>query len=125
MLEYVWGLKTHAMLDVWSMEHVLSGLSIGHIIKCLNGRIFLSAPGIQRFPAIIRYFDLIGVLFLVYLWESIEHFLETGAVGGNVEFWFQGVEYWPLLADTNGTIKGTGAPGPGAARTARPCRNIP
>ncbi len=42
-----------------------------------------------------RHFDIIGVLFLAYLWETIEHYLETGVAGKAVEYWFQGVEYWP------------------------------
>ena len=35
------------------------------------------------------------------MWESIEHYLEAGLAGYTVEYWFQGVEFWPnrLLAD--------------------------
>jgi len=95
MLELIWGVKTQAMLDVWSIEHVLSGLSVGHGIKQLNDRIFASNLNTAPPPPLTRYFDIIGVLFLAYLWETIEHYLEVGTVGAGVEYWFQGVEYWP------------------------------
>jgi len=42
-----------------------------------------------------------GVLFLAYLWETIEHYLEVGTAGAWLEYWFQGVEFWPnrIIAD--------------------------
>ena len=45
--------------------------------------------------------DILGVLFLAYAWETLEHYLETGLAGSAVEFWFQGVEFWPnrLITD--------------------------
>lgn len=33
MLELIWGLKTHAILDVWTIEHLLSGISVGSAVK--------------------------------------------------------------------------------------------
>jgi hypothetical protein len=33
MLEHIFGAKTVAALDLWSIEHVISGLSIGHEVK--------------------------------------------------------------------------------------------
>ena len=39
--------------------------------------------------------DFLGVLFLAYLWETLEHYLEEGLAGAAVEYWFQGVEFWP------------------------------
>ena len=47
------------------------------------------------------HFDMMGVLFLAYAWETIEHYLEMGLAGGAVEFWLQGVEFWPnrILSD--------------------------
>ena len=36
-----------------------------------------------------------GVLFLAYAWETFEHYLEVGLAGTAVEYWFQGVEFWP------------------------------
>lgn len=95
MLDFIWGAKTHAIFDVWSMEHMLSGLSVGHSIRCLNERMFRCDPKIFRQSPITQYFDIVVVLCLAYWWETIEHYLETGMMGQRVEDWFQGVEYWP------------------------------
>ena len=119
MLEMIWGMKTVAMMDVWTIEHVLSGVSIGHAVRIKNQKVlekkFNSLPRFApSFPlaqedagvdapdvrlkgnrVMSRYFDITGVLFLAYLWETIEHYLEEGIAGGAVEYWFQGVEFWP------------------------------
>ena len=44
---------------------------------------------------------MMGVLFLAYGWETIEHYLEVGTAGVWLENWFQGVEFWPnrIIAD--------------------------
>lgn len=36
-----------------------------------------------------KYFDLIWVWFLAYLWETIEHYLESWIAWWAVEYWFQ------------------------------------
>jgi len=109
MLDIIWGLKTTAIFDVWSLEHLLNGLSIGagvlifnhknlgQIFSTLNDRLF---PG-RLINIIKRKYDLILILFLAYFWESFEHYLETGLAGQRVVDWFYGVEFWPnrLLAD--------------------------
>ena len=33
MLEMLWGLKTVAAFDVWTFEHILSGVSVGAIAQ--------------------------------------------------------------------------------------------
>ncbi|MBT7902517.1 hypothetical protein HN587_01545 [Candidatus Woesearchaeota archaeon] len=123
----LWGLKTLAIFDVWTIEHILSGISIGTLVKNHNNKhinrilkffhINLNSKkkkevDEQSFVYKIKEFwknehnsifrlDLIGVLFLAYIWESLEHYLETGLAGGVVEYWFQGVEAWPnrLISD--------------------------
>ena len=95
MLEIIWGLKTVAMMDVWTIEHVLSGLSVGHAVKNNNRKVFKKKLGLEEHHVITRHFDVMGVLFLAYLWETIEHYLEVGLLGETVEYWFQGVEFWP------------------------------
>lgn len=110
MLEWLWGVKTVAIFDVWSFEHILSGLSVGdtvkrHTRKHLNN-IFKDLGAKKdskhhhKHKSIIRL-DLIGVLFLAYIWEAIEHYLESGVAGNTVAYWFQGVEFWPnrLISD--------------------------
>jgi len=99
MLEIIWGLKTTSFLDFWSIEHVLSGLSIGYAVHKRNHKVFLKKlkhykldVQIQKFTS--HYYDIIGVLFLAYLWEAWEHYLENGLLGEKVTYWFQGVEFW-------------------------------
>ena len=90
----IWWDKTVAWFDVWSIEHFLSGISIWYLVMTHNFKVFQKKIGFD--PEIIktRYFDVIWVLFLAYFWETIEHYLETGLLGGGVEYWFQGVEFW-------------------------------
>jgi hypothetical protein len=110
-LHVIWGLKTQALFDVWSIEHILSGVSIGSAVQHKNLKEikkFLSNIGAvirrgeyQKLKKFFKsgklhslHFDIMGVLFLAYAWETLEHYLETGLAGGVVEYWFQGVEMW-------------------------------
>lgn len=95
MLEIIWGWKTTAMMDVWTIEHLLSGLSVGALVINYNRKIFKQHFEIDEPNLITRHFDVIGVLLLAFLWETVEHYLETGLAGGMVQYWFQGVEFWP------------------------------
>jgi hypothetical protein len=95
MLEIIWGVKTAAIMDVWTIEHVLSGISVGHAVKNNNQKVFKKKLGLEEHHIITKHFDVIGVLFLAYLWETIEHYLEVGIAGEAVKYWFQGVEFWP------------------------------
>ena len=94
MIECLWGLKTIAFLDVWSIEHLLSGISVGKIVSSLHQCIYTNLLGSDRSLIRTSYFDLIGVLFLAYFWETTEHYLETGLMGSAVSNWFQGIEFW-------------------------------
>lgn len=98
----LWGLKTVAMFDVWTFEHILTGISVGTAVKKRNHRVLKNLLGFdhdRHAPPL--HFDLIGVLFVAFLWEAIEHYLEIGLAGQTVEYWFQGVELWSnrLLSD--------------------------
>lgn len=101
MLEPIWGVKTEAFMDVWTIEHFLSGLSIGFLVIKSNYKIFKKKIGLQKRHIKTRHFDVITVAFLAYLWETFEHYLEEGIAGNWVENWFQGVEFWPnrLISD--------------------------
>ena len=103
----VFGMKTSAILDAWSIEHILSGISVGSTVKHHNHRelarvVTRTHPHLPD-PEVHHSwrFDLFVVLGLAYVWETLEHYLETGLAGAAVEYWFQGVEYWPnrLIAD--------------------------
>ena len=94
MLETIWGLKTHAIFDVWTIEHFLSGLSIGSSVMYSNHKMYEKKIGFDKHRITTRYFDVVGVLLCAYIWETIEHYLESGLVGQPVMYWFQGVEFW-------------------------------
>ena len=80
----LWGLKTIATFDPWSIEHLASGISVGAFVRARAARA-----------------AALWVLFLAYAWETLEHYLETGLAGARVTYWFQGVEHWSnrLLSD--------------------------
>jgi|SaaInlStandDraft_4_1057021.scaffolds.fasta_scaffold94063_1 hypothetical protein len=111
MLDVIWGVKTQAIFDVWTFEHLLSGLSIGFLMHKKNHkemRKFFSNIGdiihkgeYKKLKDLLKrekhhsfHFDLMGVLFLAYVWETVEHYLELGLAGAKVEYWFQGSEFW-------------------------------
>lgn len=101
MLEIIFGLKTHAILDVWTIEHLLSGISVGYAVKKKNYKVFQEILNIVEHRHHSWWFATSGVLFFAYLWETLEHYLEIGLAGSKVEYWLQGVEFWPnrLIAD--------------------------
>lgn len=95
ILGIIWGLKTHAIFDVWTIEHLLSGLSVGSAIKKKSHTVFKKILQLDNHNYHSWYFDLTGVLFLAYFWETLEHYLEMGLAGARVEYWFQGMEFFP------------------------------
>ena len=75
----IFGNKDISLIDVWSIEHVLSGISLGHFVIKFNHD---------------KKSDLLWILFFAFFWETIEHYLETGLAGVVIANWFYGVEYW-------------------------------
>ena len=104
----IWGFKTIAIFDVWTFEHLLSGISIGALAAAYNNKIFKNKVDISSRDIKTRYFDLILVLLAAYSWETVEHYLEVGLLGDVVAYWFQGVEFWPnrILSDPLITVVG-------------------
>lgn len=84
----LWGLKTISALDVWSIEHVLTGITIGSLVAWSSR---LDKPSDHT---LVQRLELYKLLFIAYLWECIEHYLEEGLAGYAVAQWFQGVEHW-------------------------------
>ncbi len=107
-MELFFGWKTVAIFDVWTFEHILSGLSIGSLVALQNNKVFDSKLGLSSAQVVTKYFDLVGVLLLAFAWETLEHYLETGLAGQRVEYWFQGVEFWAnrLIADPLALVLG-------------------
>lgn len=104
----IWGFKTVAALDIWTLEHFLSGVSIGMLVINLNSRLFFKHFEIKREDIKTSHFDIIAVLLLAYIWEVFEHYLEVGLLGNAIEFWLQGVEFWAnrLIFDPLVTVLG-------------------
>lgn len=96
----IWGVKTQAIFDVWSIEHLLSGISFGSAVKKENHKILSKLLG-EEHNFHSYYFGIMGIGFVAYFWETIEHYLEIGLGGEWLKYWFQGVEFWPnrILAD--------------------------
>ena len=91
----LWGLKTVSCLDVWSFEHLLNGMTAGYLVRKLNLRFFKQKYCLESSQVSLERVDLLLLLFFAYAWESTEHYFETGLAGPIVQYWFQGVEYWP------------------------------
>ena len=94
-LAILFGLKTTAIFDVWSFEHILSGISVGSAVQHKNHTEVRKLLRTDDHNYHSWYFALLGVLCLAYAWETIEHYLEEGLMGAAVAYWFQGVEFWP------------------------------
>lgn len=102
MFEIIWGLKTEALFDVWSFEHIVAGISCGCAVMTSNrksiGKVIShvcdSVMPQRKKAKIWHKHDLIFVLLLAYAWEAWEHYFEIGLAGETVAYWFQGVEFW-------------------------------
>lgn len=94
MLDILWGIKTIAAFDVWTFEHILSGVSVGALMtKLLEKPLKKINPKLKTTHSTFFKMEILGVLFIAYMWEALEHYLETGLAGGAVAHWFQGVEF--------------------------------
>ena len=82
MLE-LFGHKTTAIFDIWSVVHFLTGCGLAYPMATLSQRFQLG----EREKVVV-------VLLISAVWELVEIYLELGAIGGAaVEYWFQGVEH--------------------------------
>lgn len=89
----LWGLKTESWFDVWSIEHLLTGISLGGLSILLHqwrGKKLCNAD----LSCSQQYQETIFVLLVAFVWEALEHYLETGLLGERVTYWFQGVEFF-------------------------------
>ena len=85
MCDWLWGLKTVALFDVWSVEHIFSGVSVGSAVRHVNHACIGELLNSSRHGAQSLYFDITGVLFFAFSWEALEHYLEAGLIGLGVE----------------------------------------
>jgi len=87
----LWGLKTEASFDVWSIEHIIMGISIA----CFSDYLAKKIVGHEEIsPKLHLKICFILTLLFAYMWETLEHYLEVGLAGEAVAYWLQGVEHW-------------------------------
>lgn len=87
-----WGVKTEAAFDVWSIEHLIMGVTAGWIADKIISKKMIGDEQISENLRIKINFVI--VLLIAYMWETLEHYIETGLMGNRIAFWFQGVEHW-------------------------------
>lgn len=105
----LFGEKTIAWLDVWSVEHFISGISAYGLAYGLMRWLCRDDRVSERFERHVTFSILLAI---AYAWESIEHYLEAGYTGiDTITYWFQGVEFWgnrlitdPLLMVLGGML---------------------
>ena len=99
----LWGCKTEAMFDLWSIEHFINGIALAGGANLITG--FVSKKT-ELSRGARKTVSFLLVLSIALLWEALEHYLESGllpgAAGERVTYWFQGVEHWSnrLIGDT-------------------------
>lgn len=87
----IWGLKTEAAFDVWSIEHLVTGISLAYFSMWVTRKLV----GDEKISDNLRLkISFIFTLLVAYMWETLEHYLEVGLAGHVVEYWLQGVEHW-------------------------------
>jgi hypothetical protein len=89
----IFGLKTKAIFDVWSIEHLLAGISTGSAVAKSNHKEIGRIVGDENHTHRSFHFNLVGVLCAAFAWEAVEHYLEVGLFGAGVQYWFQNVEF--------------------------------
>lgn len=101
----LWGEKTVAWFDVWSVEHFIAGMAFGSLWLWLAR---LQAERGQYHPATQQHLYVANILALAYLWEAVEFYIEAGYVWDRATYWMQGVEFIGnrLLTDPLLTLAG-------------------
>jgi len=87
------GHKTSAFFDVWSIEHIVSGICCGSFVIWYAKKEKSNLKTIQTQGNDTR-FELVCLLCIAFVWEAFEHYLESGIAGDVVQVWLQGVEAW-------------------------------
>lgn len=83
----LFGHKSVALFDVWTIEHFFSGANLCVLFILLRSRFNLGDD-----PKTKLMLEFFFVLTIELFWEVTEHYLEAGAIIPSVEYWFQGIE---------------------------------
>lgn len=79
--------KTDAWFDVWSFEHIIAGICLAYFAKPVRRFFFKQENDSLKIEFIL-------VILASYMWETLEHYLETGLFGNKISYWFHGIEFW-------------------------------
>ncbi|GHV82433.1 hypothetical protein AGMMS49991_09910 [Spirochaetia bacterium] len=105
----IWGFKTEAAFDVWSLEHLANGIAMAAAAGMVTKK-FIKLENIT--PVQRNILNFILVLLIALAWENVEHYVEAGIlpglIGERITYWFQGIEHWSnrLVADNLMVILG-------------------
>ncbi|MDA0780951.1 MAG: hypothetical protein PQ612_01530 [Rickettsiales bacterium] len=104
----LFGLKTVAWFDIWSIEHFLSGITVLFAARYISHRFVFSNKQIEEGLELKFYISYI--LCLCYMWEAVEFYLEAGYTNiDGITYWFQGVEFWGNRLITDPLLSVVGA----------------
>lgn len=105
-----WGEKTTSLLDVWTVEHFISGIALMGVVYYLCHRFLPEIFKSEHVPKKKKDFLLCLILLAIALyWESFEFYMEAGySPYHDVTYWFHGVEHWSnrLVSDPLITVMG-------------------
>lgn len=99
----IFGDKTVALFDLWSIEHFFTGCNSAALIGFLYHK--FSSEKNEKTLFLLQWLTLAT---LELYWESLEFYLEAGYSIDRVTHWFQGVEYMGnrLITDPIITVAG-------------------
>lgn len=75
----LFGDKTVALFDIWSIEHLMVGIVLAFVLNKFASN---------------KKENLLWLLLISVFWECCEHYFEEGLLGGKIQNWFAGTEYW-------------------------------
>lgn len=73
------GHKSSSVFDLWTIQHILSGIGMSGIVISIKGN---SEEG-----------SLLSCCVIILLWEIIETYIEVGLIFPYLQVWFDGVEH--------------------------------
>jgi hypothetical protein len=104
----LFGSKTVSWFDIWSLEHFVSGICLAALCAPFVNKVLLK--GLPELPAAAnRRFYMLAILFVEYVWEGIEFYMEAGYTHVHaITYWLQGIEFWGnrLITDPLMTLAG-------------------
>lgn len=83
----LFGHKSLAFFDIWTIEHFFSGANLGVFFMALRRKLNFEGSKKTTFAL-----ELCLVLIIELFWEITEHYIEEGVIISSWQYWFQGVE---------------------------------